>query len=178
MDNILRNRKEDDKTKGFSFQELGQATPNPNLQGADIILHLPQNFPVTEFGNYTGQWIRCVYTLTDSQYPYLRSPQISSVAVRSLGGTISARECVTIQNELLGVSNGKPGQTFQLQKYPVLEREAGECILVTTPGEDPKPWEEVRDFGDSDSHKEHYIIDSRTGSVQFGPLVREPNQLL
>ena len=178
VDNILRNRKEDDKTKGFSFQELGQATPNQNLQGADVILHLPQNFPVEEFGNYTGQWIRCVYTLTDSQYPYLRSPQISSVAVRSLGGTISARECVTIQHELLGVSNGKPGQTFQLQKYPVLEREAGECILVTSPGEDPKPWEEVRDFGDSDSHKEHYIIDSRTGSVQFGPLVREPNQLL
>lgn len=178
--NILQDRKEDDKTRGFSFQESMQAEPNPSQQGADIILHLPQEFPVTEFGNYRGQWIRCVYNtkLEASQYPYRRSPQISSVAVRSLGGTICARECVTIQDELLGVSNGKPGQTFQLQKFPVLEREAGECILVTIPGEDPSSWEEVRDFGDSNSHNEHYLIDSRTGSVQFGPLVREPNQLL
>lgn len=180
VDNILQF-KEDDKTKGFSFHELGQPIPNPPQRSADVILYLPQNFPVTQFGNYTGQWIRCVYIppiLERSQTHYSRSPQISSIAVRSIGGTISARECVKIKDELLGISNGKPGQTFQLQKFAVLEREAGECIQVTAPGEDPKDWKEVKDFGGSDPEKENYVIDSRTGVVQFGPLVREPNQLV
>jgi len=171
---ILRDPKENDQTKGFSFHTIGQPQ-----QGADVILHLPQEFPVTEFSNYHGHWIRCVYTqVKNLQTHYDRSPQISSIAVRAIGGQIDATECVSIKDELLGVSDGKPGQTFQLQGYPVLERVPGEYIQVISPGGETHDWEEVKDFANSGPEDRHYIIDSRTGSVQFGPLVREPNALL
>ena len=38
-------------------------------------------------------------------------------------------------------------------------------------------WEEVDNFADSRAEDRHYTIDRRTGIVQFGPLIREPNAL-
>ncbi len=172
VDGILQ-KKQDDKTKGFSFHQMTQPQ-----QGADIILHLPQSFPVEQFNSYEGHWIRCVYTQPQGFDAYMASPQINSVTVRAIGGTVRGSECVTVEDELLGVSDGKPGQFFQLQGYPVLKRKQGECIQVTLPGEEAEYWTEVEDFATSTPHDKHYIIDSRTGEVQFGPLVREPNQLV
>jgi|GEM_PF-164912 predicted phage baseplate assembly protein len=173
VDGILRQN-QDDKTKGFSFHQIGQP-----LQGADIILHLPQEFPVVTFGSYEGHWVRCVYEpQPNSNELYLRSPEISSIEVRAIGGQVCASECVRVESELLGVSDGKPGQLFQLQGYPVLKREVGEGIQVILPGGEVEDWQEVQDFADSGLTDKHYIIDSRTGEVQFGPLVREPNQMV
>lgn len=171
VDGILQ-QKQDDKTKGFSFH-----SSQPE-QGADIILHLPISFPVAEFNNHQGHWIRCVYIQPEGYDAYMASPQITNVTVRSIGGAARASECVTVDSELLGISDGKPGQFFQLQGYPVLKRKPGEVIQVSLPGGEPEDWTEVEDFAVSTPHDKHYIIDSRTGEVQFGPLVREPNQLV
>ncbi|MBW4507281.1 MAG: putative baseplate assembly protein [Scytonematopsis contorta HA4267-MV1] len=170
----ILQQKQDDKTKGFSFHQVTQPQ-----QGADIILHLPLSFPAAKFKTYQGHWIRCVYTKPQGLDIYLASPIINNVTVRSIGGAVRASECVTVENELLGISDGKQGQFFQLQGYPVLKRkEEEEYIQVTLPGEKPEVWTEVNDFAASTPRDKHYIIDSRTGEVQFGPLVREPNQLV
>ncbi|KST67651.1 putative baseplate assembly protein [Mastigocoleus testarum] len=177
--NILRVR-EDDRTKGFSFNEIAQP-----LEGADVILHLPQQLPITSFGtSYRGNWIRCVYTQTDAdQQPYAYSPSIVGLAVNSIGGAIDATQCIRIENELLGVSNGKASQVFELQSKPILERTPDEHIRIKLPGEksenweDWERWEEVQDFAASSPEDPHYTIDSQTGTIQFGPLIREPSQL-
>ena len=176
----------DDKTKGFSFDRLGQGGPNPEEEGADIILHLPQNWPEITFGSYTGQWIRCVYTAPRStlsqngaqQFNYQRSPEITGVTVRSVGGVTVASECVQLKEELLGVSTGKPGQVFELSKRPVLKRNlATEYIKVQPLNAPAQVWQEVDDFGASGADDPHYLIDNASGTVQFGPLIREPHQL-
>ncbi|WP_159790002.1 putative baseplate assembly protein [Sodalinema gerasimenkoae] len=41
----------------------------------------------------------------------------------------------------------------------------------------PQVWREVKDFADSSAQDAHYIIDNLTGTVQFGPIVREPGEL-
>lgn len=193
---ILR-QPQDDKTKGFSFHELRQQGLNPAQEGTDIILHLPPQWQETDFGNgadYQGYWIRCTYVEPqDNQGIYSYSPMIDGIDVRSIGGTIHASECVRIRNEatetvssnqaveslgiLLGVSDGKPGQIFQLQEFPVLDRKLGEQIQVKLPDETIQIWQEVPDFGSSSANDRHYTIDSLTGVVQFGPLIREPTQL-
>jgi predicted phage baseplate assembly protein len=54
---------------------------------------------------------------------------------------------------------------------------------VNLPGGESEIWEEVRDFADSDGEDTNgeqpklYTIDPLTGTVQFGPLIREPSQL-
>ena len=179
VEDILR-RESDDRTKGFSFEK---SADSPNLeQGADIILHLPSDLPEADFGtNYSGYWLRCVYKrLKGDAYNYDRSPQISSVSVRSIGVTVPASHCTWIKDEeFLGVSNGKPGQTFELLNKPVLPRYRRECIQVRSPmfEHSRQTWQEVKNFSRSDEDSPHYTIDSNRGIVQFGPLIREPKGL-
>ncbi|OUL36507.1 putative baseplate assembly protein [Nostoc sp. T09] len=170
-------KESDDQTRGFSFYEITQQGGNP-AQGADVQLHLPQSWPVTTFTAYRGRWLRCSFTSPEAnQEGYSRPPRITGLAVRSIGGTVRASHSTLLQDERLGISNGTPGQTFQLQAPPILERRETEYIIVTPPGGLPQTWREVRDFADSTPQDRHYIIDSLTGVVQFGPLIREPGQL-
>ncbi len=167
----------DDGTRGFSFSEIAEQGGNP-LQGADIVLHLPTEWPVTHFTAYQGRWLRCVCTPPLSGHTgYSDSPRILGLSVRSIGGTVAASQSSLIRNEILGESDGTPGQTFQLQGFPVLTRKGDEYIVVEPPGELPQNWQEVTDFSNSSPEDLHYTIDSRTGVVQFGPQIREPAQL-
>jgi predicted phage baseplate assembly protein len=170
-------READDATRGFSFYEMIPQSGNP-AQGADVILHLPERFPVASFTTYRGRWLRCIFNTVDRNQPgYNNSPRITGLAVRSIGGTVRASHSTLIYDERLGISDGKPGQTFQLQGAPILARRENEYILVTPPGALPQNWQEVPDFADSNPEDRHYTIDSLTGTVQFGPLIREPDQL-
>ncbi|WP_218081930.1 putative baseplate assembly protein [Anthocerotibacter panamensis] len=167
----------DDHTRGFSFSETQQG-PNP-IQGADVVLHMPQHWPVTTFGAaYQGRWLRCMLTEPlPSQPPYASSPRITGVATRAIGGTIPVSHSTTIRHEVVGTSDGIPGQSFQLQGAPILARRLEEYLLVTPPGGPPQTWREVIDFAESGPDDLHYTLDSLTGVLQFGPLVREPGQL-
>ena len=170
-------QEKDDATRGFSFYELEQQGNNPT-QGAEVILHVPKSFPVVNFIGYSGRWIRCVATAPQGrQAGYSSSPRIIGIGVRSIGGTVAASQCDVILNERLGVSDGNPGQKFLLQAVPVLERQAQEYILVEPPNGVAQRWGEVKDFSESTANSKHYVIDSLTGTVQFGPLIREPNSL-
>ncbi|GAA6615931.1 putative baseplate assembly protein [Scytonema sp. NUACC26] len=172
---ILRDQ-DDDKTKGFSFSEIAQPT-----QGADVVLHLPQAWPETNFGtNYTGHWIRCVYTiLHEAQPSYSSSPSIVGLAVRAIGGAVDATQCIRVPEELLGISNGKASQAFELRSQLLVERskQLREYVQLRLPSGEIEDWIEVKDFAESGSLDRHYTIDSQTGTVQFGPLIREPGQL-
>jgi predicted phage baseplate assembly protein len=178
-ESTIFRKQQHDRTKGFSFSDLGPQGTNPIIDGADVILHLPQQFPIADFGTeYRGHWIRCVYTTPKELQPsYSSSPSIVGIAVRSIGGAVNASECVRVENELLGVSDGKPGQLFQLQAKPILNRKAGEHIEVRPINSSAEIWQEVKDFSDSGPDDFHYTIDSQTSTIQFGPLIREPMQI-
>lgn len=165
----------DDHTRGFSFSELANEGTNP-LQGIEVILHLPLSWDVTQFSTYRGRWLRCSYVEPAiNQSGYSRSPQIIGMSARAIGGTVKATQCLAITNEVLGESNGKSGQIFQLLHKPILPRTADEYLLVTPPVGLPQIWQEVTDFSESTANALHYIIDSTSGNVQFGPFVQTPN---
>lgn len=170
-------QREDDRTEGFSFSKITRDGGDP-LQGAEVRLHFPTRWPVQQFASYQGHWLRCVYRKQQvSQAGYLRSPRIVGLGCRSVGGTVPASQCALIRHEILGESTGDPGQRFQLLGTSVLPRKEEEYILVTPLGGSPQRWREVQDFATSTGEDLHYVIDDRTGQVQFGPLVREPQQL-
>ncbi|HEY9735279.1 MAG TPA: putative baseplate assembly protein [Trichocoleus sp.] len=167
----------DDQTQGFSFAAVVEQGGNP-LQGADVVLHLPLGLPVTQFATYRGHWLRCVcHVPALGQASYSQSPRITGLSVRAIGGTVPARQCEIIRQEVLGESDGSPGQMFRLKGFPVLERQEAETITVTPPSQEPQVWQEVEDFSASGPNDRHYVIDAITGLVQFGPRVREPSQL-
>lgn len=170
-------RESDDKTQGFSYSELVRQGGDP-LSGADILLHMPKTWPVTHFFTYRGRWVRCLYAPPAANQPgYSSSPRIVGLSARSIGATVGASQSTSIRNEILGESDGNPGQSFQLQGVPILPRREEEYILVTPPGGLPQRWQEVNDFADSGPEDLHYTLDSITGTLQFGPLIREPSEL-
>ncbi|MGK7947819.1 MAG: putative baseplate assembly protein [Xenococcaceae cyanobacterium] len=168
-------REEDDYTGGFSFNnaiEDGNTIPT-----GKVILHLPHNLTSTDFQGYEGYWLQCVFTQpTEGQGIYRQTPKIVGINTQAVGGTVAAKQSFLIRDELLGVSDGRPGQSFSLQNVPVLNRRSDEHILVIPPGSPPQTWTEVRDFANSSPSDRHYTIDSLTGTVAFGPLIQEPSR--
>jgi len=169
----------DDGSRGFSFSEGNQDTTD--IKQATIRLHMPLRWPDVTFGRYRGRWLRCTYTELDTaqtgQTGYNRSPKLAAISAYAIGGTTEASQCMLIQDELIGESNGKPGQTMPLLSGAILPRTDGEHLLVAPPGELPQTWQEVTDFADSGPEDRHYTLDSLTGEIQFGPLIREPSKL-
>ena len=167
----------DDETQGFSFHELARQGGNP-LQGADVLLHLPVEWPAVQFATYRGRWLRCTYlSAAGNHTPYEASPRIVGLSCRSVGGTARASQCLYIEKELLGISNGQPGQTFKLKSAPVLSRQAEEHVVTVDALGRPRRWQEVTDFADAGAEDLHYTLNSGDGTVQFGPQVRESNAL-
>lgn len=167
----------DDHTDGLSFSQLTR-DGGDSFSGADVILHLPLSFPAIQFSNYYGHWLRCCYTPpANGQFGYLRSPKITGINVRAIGGTIPISQEMIINQENLGKSDGTPGQRFKLQVTPILSRHEDEYLLVTPPEGLSERWQEVKDFADSGPGDRHYTIDSITGEIQLGPLIREPSQI-
>ena len=170
-------KEEDDTTNGFSFDE-NTADEDSYEQNGDITLHLPERFPAVSFAGYKGCWIRCTLNEFNSRQPgYANSPRIKTVAMRSIGGAVRASQCVLVEEEIIGVSNGKPGQSFEVETVPILEGRGEEKLLVLPLGSPPEIWQKVEDFAESQPQDRHYVVDALAGTIQFGPLIREPQTI-
>lgn len=106
--------------------------------------------------------------------PYRNTPRLHEVTAASWGGSTYASHAQAVEKEILGESDGSPGQTFVLQATPVLRREPGEHLLVHENGQ-PIVWHEVPDFANSGPEDRHYTLDSNSGEIRFGPAVRQPD---
>jgi predicted phage baseplate assembly protein len=167
----------DDTTNGFSFQERSGESDRSEQHG-NVMLHLPESCPVFSFAAFRGRWIRCVLTEPTLHQPaYSNSPRIKTFSLQAIGGSVQASQSICVEEERLGMSNGKPGQCFLVETAPILDRRDGEQLMVFPPGQPPEIWEEVADFAESEPGDRHYVVDSLEGSIQFGPLIREPQTL-
>jgi predicted phage baseplate assembly protein len=109
---------------------------------------------------------------------YDDTPRLSAV----LTNTVSATQAQTIHSEIVGGSDGRPGQTFTLANTPVIELATpytvtgadGLTITVTSvqleidEGAGFLAWQEVEDFFSSGKNDPHFTIDRTTGEIAFG----------
>jgi predicted phage baseplate assembly protein len=88
---------------------------------------------------------------------------------RLLINTTWASQSVTIRDEVLGSSDGSPGQTFRTTRAPVLEGEVIEVNEQVGGSADHWiRWEAVTDFYASTARDRHYVLDRLLGEVRFG----------
>lgn len=150
-----------DKTGGFN--ETG------TLQ-----VFVPDLVPI-EIDEKQGYWLRCRLEDPGDRPAYGRSPALTSITPESMGGTVTSTHSVTIENEVLGRSDGAPGQIFQLRHHPILRRRPGELLTVADDGEGWIEWTEVADLAEAGPEDRHYTLDSVTGEIRFGPSLRQPD---
>ncbi len=146
----------------------------------ETILQLPYGYNRRLIDGKEACWIRCrAIKPRPGQPGYSASPHVNGLESQCIGGMVPALHASRREREVLGRSDGAPGQSFRLQALPVLPRTAGEAIeMEREDGEGFELWQEVEDFGGSGPHDPHYTLDSTAGVVRFGPIIRQPNGAL
>jgi predicted phage baseplate assembly protein len=143
-------------------------------RAGEIVLLIPLEHQLLTLGNTAAYWLRArLVPPRPGQPTYQASPRIRAVTAAALGGTIAAEHAENAPSETIGRSDGRPGQSFPVSLSPVLPRRADEHVVVVD-SHDSVPWQEVPDFSASGPRDRHYVWDSGTGVIRFGPQVRYP----
>jgi predicted phage baseplate assembly protein len=156
----------DDLTGGFNY---GSGT---------VELELPPRSVVQPLGGHRLHWLRCRITETTSSgrqgATYQHPPEIYSITSAPMGARLPATHASRVDREILGVSDGTPGQVFPLRHAPVLKPGTGETLEVQDPESgDWARWEPRTDFVGSTAFDRHFVLDLVTGEVELGPAIRE-----
>ena len=114
-------------------------------------------------------------TLPPGQPGYETSPVVRGLRVASIGGTVTAEHSRNVDEEYLG--------PLERRRWPVLRRpehpgdaappRARRRVIVRDRGTEQR-WTEVDDFTRSDRDDLHFVWDSGSGTVTFGPRIRYP----
>lgn len=182
----ILEKEEDDQTYGFRFNATTNIRNDNGILTASgkITLYLPKQLKREVTDNQDREyryWIRCVCDNPQEQQGelsrYHSSPQIEQLSIRSIGGRVEATNCRFEEKEILGISDGKPGQRFYVSVSPILgsieERKEKEEVIKIKYGTQEEEWEEVANFANSNSESKHYVVDNQKGMIQFGPLILE-----
>jgi predicted phage baseplate assembly protein len=141
-------------------------------RAGSIVMLIPVEHQLMTLGNTAAYWLRV--RLVDpaaGQPTYQMSPRLRGVTAETLGGTVGAEHAENLPGEVIGRSDGRPAQAFVVSQAPVLPRRDGEIVTVTdTDG--TVEWTEVEDFTRSGPDDRHYVWESGSGTVRFGPRVR------
>lgn len=144
-------------------------------RGGDIVLLIPIEHELLAIGNLAAYWLRVRLVAPQPGQPtYQVSPRVRAITVATLGGTVRAEHSENMPAETIGRSDGRPAQTFRVSHAPVLPRREGETISVTD-ADGTTLWTEVADFTESQPGDLHYVWDSGSGTIRFGPRVRYPD---
>ncbi|MBB3041804.1 putative baseplate assembly protein [Nocardioides sp. LMS-CY] len=141
----------------------------------EVILMVPVEHEPLTVANESAYWLRARLLAPRAGQPtYRNSPRVRGLEVSALGGTVAAEHAEVIGSETLGRSNGAPAQTFQVGRHPVLPRRSDETVRIVD-GTRTHVWQEVEDFSASGPDDRHYVWDSGTGVIHFGPRIRYPD---
>jgi len=120
----------------------------------------------------TAAWIRLrIIEPEDGRPRYSASPLVTSVKGACIGGEVGAGHAALIRGEVLGTSDGTPGQRFRLSQHPLVSQQTGFDLRTSSP-DGWVHWTRVTDFADSGPGDQHFIVDDASGWVSFGPAVR------
>ncbi|NWF69254.1 MAG: putative baseplate assembly protein [Chloroflexi bacterium] len=134
-------------------------------------LHLP-NMQRGVRNNYTAYWLRCRLLSPDEGGTIIEgSPMIRKIIPSAWGITVDATNVTAVRDEILGRSDGSPGQRFFLEHTPIVPRKAREHLVVHFDNKREERWTEVSDFASSGADDRHYTLDSMTGEVRLPPAL-------
>jgi predicted phage baseplate assembly protein len=139
----------------------------------DVVLHVPRGHVFSSVGGQRAAWLRCRLLPTPPGEPtYTDSPRIDRITAFSIGGTSAVVNAETQSEEVIGISEGVPGQRFMLKRHPVVPSES-QPVLEVSSGEGWEEWTAVDTFVASGEDDRHFFLDDDAGEIVLGPAVRE-----
>ena len=157
---------------------LEDLTGGFNYGSGTVELQLPERSAIQNLGGHRMHWVRC--RIDDrtrhgsAATTYSHPPEIYAITAVPIGALLPSTHAARIDDELLGLSDGTPGQVFPLRHNPVLKPVAGETLEVQDPESgDWSTWERRDDFVSSTEFDRHFVLDPVSGEIEFGPAIRE-----
>ena len=157
---------------------LEDLTGGFNYGSGPVELQCPERSAVQPLGGHRMHWIRC--RIDDrtrhggAATTYSHPPEIYSITATPIGALLPATHAAQVEEELLGLSDGTPGQVLPLRHSPVLKPGVGETLEVQDPESgDWSTWELREDFVSSTEFDRHFCLDQVSGDVELGPAIRE-----
>lgn len=148
------------------------ATGGLNRRG-DVVLVVPAGHTASVVAGERAGWIRTRLEERDADVPtYSASPLVRSAAADTVGAVAHAVHASTVDDEILGLSEGVPGQEFRLGVSPVVDDGTPFVVEVGT-GAEWAEWSEVDGFADQEPDAQVVKVDRTRGIVSFAPAVRE-----
>jgi len=153
-----------------SVQVLNDSTGGLNRRGT-IDLQLGR-VSASTVGNVAASWIRIrVVESVPGQPTYTETPRIKGLTAAVVGGLVEATHAELIANEIVGPLIGTPGETVSLSRAPLVAGQQDLQIEVSS-ADGWEQWSRVNSFAESDAHARHFMLDDRTGTISFGPMIR------
>jgi predicted phage baseplate assembly protein len=142
-----------------------------NMRGG-VVIHLPPNHTASVLDRQRAGWVRGRVLAPEEHQPfYTASPEIVAVSAHTVGGTATALHAADVEDEIIGMSEGVPGQRFALRRSPVLGG-GGPLQLEIAAGPGWDRWTEVDDFAEHRPDEHVFVLDAVAGEIVFGPGVR------
>jgi predicted phage baseplate assembly protein len=158
--------------EGWITAEVHEDTTGGLNRAGRITLMIPTEHLPSTIGDVSAYWLRVrLLAPLPGQPTYQASPRMRGVTAVALGGTVPAEHSEVMPAEVIGRSDGAPGQSFMVSRAPVLPRRDGEIVEIVD-GIQVTAWTEVEDFSQAGEHDQVYVWDSGSGVVRFGPRVR------
>jgi predicted phage baseplate assembly protein len=156
---------------------LADGTGGFNYGSGAVELQCPPKSGIEPVGGKRLHWLRC--RIDDKTRhggeatTFTHAPEIYSITAAPIGALLPAEHAAREINEVLGTSDGTPGQTFELRYSPILPLEQSETLELREAEGEWKAWERRESFADSTRYDAHYTIDLVNGEIELGPSVRE-----
>jgi predicted phage baseplate assembly protein len=132
-----------------------------------ILVEGPEQIAATiegRVGDAPRYWLRC--RLDQGSYPAGQNPEIDFIRPNG----VPARNLATVRDELVGISDGRPDQPFQLRSTPV---QPGSLVLsIEAPGQEAEEWQGRDDLLGSGARDQHYVLNANAGTIRFGNGIR------
>jgi predicted phage baseplate assembly protein len=157
---------------------LEDSTGGFNYGSGTVEVQCPPGSAVETLAGRRLHWLRCRIddkTRSGAATSYTHPPEIYSITATPLGAQLEATHAASAELEVLGTSDGTPGQVFHLRQAPVLKLGPGETVEVQDPDTgDWERWEARESFVGSTELNRHFVLDRVSGVIEFGPAIRKP----
>jgi predicted phage baseplate assembly protein len=159
------------------LEVLSDQTGGFNYGSGSVEVQCPPRSGIEPLAGQRLHWLRCriaeTTRISGEAAVYTQPPEVYQITAAPVGVLLPAENSVQEVAEVLGESDGSPGQRFSTRHQPVLPLAAEETLEVETAAGDWEPWEEQDSFAGSEAGDRHYVLDAVGGVVELGPELRQ-----
>ena len=155
---------------------LEDTTGGFNFGSGNVLLELAGDSARAPIGGHRLHWLRCRVARPEEAggAAFERPPEISGITGEPAGAILMCQHAEHVDGEILGESDGTPGQTFTVLRPPMLMPSDDEWLEVRDPQTGAwERWEHREAFNEAGPDDRVYTCDAAQGMIELGPAVRQ-----